>query len=101
MCLVTMKATNANTALYESLSMINRSFEQINQELDRLRQHDWFLKRAPIKSVHLAVLETHAWTMSEVLEVLREHEEGEWTRLGRVRSRQEGAPAGPRRSSSK
>jgi hypothetical protein len=94
-----MKATNANTALYESLSLINRSFEQIHQELDRLQQHDWLRTRAPVKSVELAVRETHAWTMFEILEVLREHEESEWTRLGRVRGRQEGSPIGPRRRS--
>jgi hypothetical protein len=83
-----MKAANADAAIYESLSLINRSFEQILQELERIQQHDSFRKRAPIKSVELAVRETHAWTMLEILEVLREREEGEWMRLGRRRGRQ-------------
>lgn len=91
-----MKATNASPAIYESLNLINRSFEQIHQELDQLQRHDWFRKRAPIKSVELAIRETHAWTMFEVLEVMRECEEDEWTRLGRARSRK---GDGPRRRS--
>jgi hypothetical protein len=36
-----------------------------------------------MKSVALAVRETRAWTMSEILDVLHEKEEGQWTRLGR------------------
>jgi hypothetical protein len=84
-----MKATNGGAALYESLNLINRSFEQIHQELERLQQHDWFRKRAAIKSVALAVREAHAWTMFEVLEVLSEREESKWTQLGRERSQQE------------
>ncbi len=97
-----MKANNSRTSFaYDSLVLINRGFEQILQELDRLQRHDWFRKRAPIKSVELAVKETRAWTMFELLEVLRDRQEEVWTRLGRVRSRQEGGPAGSRRSSSK
>ena len=34
----------------------------------------------------MAVRETRAWTMSEILEVLHEREEGDWMRLGRLRS---------------
>jgi hypothetical protein len=95
-----MKTKNASAgAIYESLNLINRGFEQIRLELERIQQHDLFRKRAPIRSVELAVKETHAWAMFEILDVLREHEEGEWTRLGRVRSRQENASAGPRRRS--
>ncbi len=97
-----MKATNANSlAIYESLNLINRGFEQIHQELERIQQHDWFRNRTPIRSVELAARETHAWTMFEVLEVLREREEDEWTRLGRARNRQGDGPPGPRRSTSK
>jgi hypothetical protein len=72
--------------IYESLCTINQSFEQILRELEGLQQFDCFRGREPIKSVELAVRETHAWTMFEILEVLHEHLENEWTRLGRIRS---------------
>jgi hypothetical protein len=55
-----------------------------------LQKLDWFRKRVPIKSVELAVRETHAWTTFEILEVLREQTEREWTLLGRKRGRLEG-----------
>jgi hypothetical protein len=93
-----VKANNAREVLiYDALNLVNRSFEQILQELERLQQFDWFRKQAPIKSVELAVRETRAWTMFEILEVLHEREEAEWTRFGRARSRQEGGRARPRR----
>jgi hypothetical protein len=82
-----MKTKNA-PSIYESLCTINQSFDQILQEFARL-QRDRFRGRAPIKSVELAVRETHAWAMVEILEVLREYEEGEWTRLGHLRNAQE------------
>lgn len=95
---VSMKTTTQSaSASYESLNQINRGFEQIRQELDRIQQHPLFRKRAPIQPVVLAVKETHAWVMFEILEILREHEEGEWIRLGRVRNRQEHGRARPRR----
>jgi hypothetical protein len=96
-----MKTKNAGgSAIYESLNLVNRGFEQIRQELERIQQRDLFRLRAPIRSVTSAVKETHAWVLFEILEVLREHEEDEWTRLGHVRSRQESArPAAPRRRS--
>ena len=95
-----MKTDNANGSLiYEVLNLVNRSFDQTIQELERLQRLDCFGKRTPIKSVELAVRETHAWAMFEILEVLHERAESEWTRLGRMRSRQEGQPTRPRRRS--
>lgn len=79
-----------NTPLvYESLCTIDRSFEQVLRELERLDHLDCFRGRAPLKSVELAVRETRAWTLSEILDVLHEREEGEWMRLGRLRGAQE------------
>jgi hypothetical protein len=83
MCLLTAMKTKNMQPIYESLSTINRSFEQILQELARLDQLDWFRGRPPMKSVALAVREMRAWTMSEILDVLHEKEEGQWMRLGR------------------
>ena len=75
-----------NTPLpYESLCTISRSFEQILLVLEQLDQVDWFRQHAPMKSVTLAVREVRAWTLSEILDVLHQREEGEWMRLGRLR----------------
>jgi hypothetical protein len=83
--------------VYESVNVINRSFDQILQELQRLQQVDCFRRKAPIKSVELAIKEIRAWTMVEILDVLHEREESEWTRFGRRRNREEHPRAGPRR----
>jgi hypothetical protein len=39
--------------IYDSLNVINRSFEQIIQELERLRQVDCFRGRTPINPSNL------------------------------------------------
>jgi hypothetical protein len=75
-----------NTPLtYEALGTISRSFEQILLVLEQLEQLDWFRQHAPMKSVTLAVRDVRAWTLSEILDVLHQREEGEWMRLGRLR----------------
>ena len=75
-----------NTPLpYESLCTISRGFEQILLEFEHLEQLDWFRQHAPMKSVAQAVREVRAWTLSEILDVLHQREEGEWMRLGRLR----------------
>ncbi len=75
-----------NTPLpYESLCTISRGFEQILLEFEQLEQLDWFRQHAPMKSVAQAVREVRAWTLSEILDVLHQREEGEWMRLGRLR----------------
>jgi hypothetical protein len=83
-----MKTKSANElSMYEALSLINRSFGQILQELERIQQIGGFKGRALIKAVELAVKETRAWTLFEILDVLHQREEEEWTRFGRARSR--------------
>jgi hypothetical protein len=100
MCLLTfMKNDTSDPATYESLTLIDRSFEQILRELEHLQQLRWFRRRPPIKSVELAVRETRAWAMFEILDVLHQREESEWTKLGRARRRQEGRAARPPRPS--
>jgi hypothetical protein len=89
-----MKTSKASElSMYEALSLVNGSFGQILQELGRLQQIDGFKRRASIKAVELAVKETRAWTLFEVLDVLHQREEEEWTRFGRTRDRQEQAEA--------
>lgn len=92
MCLVAsrMKTNNANElSMYEALSHIDRSFRQILQELEQLQEVGGFKGRVSIKSVKLAVRETRAWTLFEILDVLHQREEDEWTRFGRARSQHE------------
>jgi hypothetical protein len=89
MCLLTAMKTNNMQPIYESLNTINRSFERIIEELERLEQLDWFRGRPPMKSVERAVRETRAWTMSEILDVLHQREESQWMRFGRLRSARE------------
>jgi len=89
-CLVVPRMKNKNTnalSMYEALSLINRSFGQILQELEGLRRLNCFRRPASIKSVELAVNETRAWTLFEILDVLHQHEEDEWARFGRMRAR--------------
>ena len=88
MFLSTAMKTN-KPLMYDSLAKISQGFEQILQELERIQQFDWFRARGPIKSAELAVRETRAWTVSEILDVLHQQEEVEWMRLGRLRSARE------------
>jgi hypothetical protein len=85
------------TSIYRSLKIINRRFEKILQEFERIQQLDCFRKQPAIKSVELAVKETRAWTMFEILEIVHGREESEWTRFGRRRSHEERSRAKPRR----
>jgi hypothetical protein len=81
---------NANPSLiYELLSDVNRSFDEILVGLESIQKSRWFRERQLIQTVELAVRETQAWTTFEILEVLHERVEREWTRLGRLRSRRE------------
>ena len=89
MCLLTTMKKDM-PSVYESLGTIDRSFEQIRHELERLQQFDWFRGRAPMKAVGLSVRETQAsddvrrsWTL------LHEREERKWMRLGRIRNSQD------------
>jgi hypothetical protein len=84
MCLLTTMKKDM-PSVYESLGTIDRSFEQILHELERLQQFDCFRDCAPMKAVGLSVRETRAWTMSEILDVLHQREERKWMRLGRIR----------------
>jgi hypothetical protein len=93
-----VKTDKTSAALiYDSLKVINRTFDQILQELKHLQQIDCFRRKAPIKSVELAIKETRAWTMFEILDVLHEREESEWASFGRRRNREERSGAKQRR----
>ena len=98
MCLLTTMKKDT-PLIYDSLCTINRSFEQILTELERVEQLDWFRGCAPLKAVGLAVRETRAWTISEILDVLHQREERGWMRLGRIRNSED--ERFPRRASAR
>jgi hypothetical protein len=81
-----------HTSVYELLSRIDDSFEQVLQEIRRVEQLPRFRKQALIKPARRAVEEARAWTLFEILEVLHAREEEEWIRLGHERTRREQKP---------
>jgi len=81
--------TNPSSSIYELLSDVNRSFDEILVGLERIQKSSWFRERQLIQTVELAVRETQAWTTFEILEVLHERVERDWTRLGQLRNRRE------------
>jgi hypothetical protein len=81
-----MTKNTSASSMYEALNLINRNFAQILQELEALRRLNCFRRQASIKAVELAVNETRAWTLFEILDILHQLEEDEWTRFGSVRA---------------
>jgi hypothetical protein len=78
--------------VYEALAGFNRNFEQVLQDLERLATLDLFThrwQRRAFKAWRATLEETRAWANFEVIEVLHQTEEREWTRFGRRRRRLE------------
>ncbi len=77
---------------YEALATLNRDFEQVLGDLDRLGAqrlfpHRW--QRKFLKAWRATLEETRAWANFEVVEVLHQREEREWLRFSRLRQRAE------------
>jgi hypothetical protein len=77
---------------YEALATLNRDFEQVLGDLDRLEAqrlfpHRW--QRKVLKAWRATLEETRAWANFEVVEVLHQREEREWLRFARLRQRAE------------
>jgi hypothetical protein len=80
------------TLVYEALAKWNRDFEQLLADLQRLEALHLFPRRWQrqfLKVWRVTLAEIRAWVSFEVVEVLHEAEEREWTRLGRRRRRLE------------
>jgi hypothetical protein len=78
--------------VYEALAGFNRNFEQVLQDLQRLEAlrlfpHRW--QRKFLKQWRATLAETRAWVSFEVVEVLHQTEERDWTSFGRRRRRLE------------
>jgi hypothetical protein len=77
---------------YDAIAALNRDFEQVLGDLERLEglrlfPHHW--QREFLKVWRATLEETRAWVSFEVVEILHQREEREWTRFGRIRQRSE------------
>ena len=78
--------------IYEALSTLNRDFEQVLGDLERLGELRLFPRRWQrkfLKTWRATLEETRAWANFEVVELLHQREEREWVDFGRVRQRSE------------
>jgi hypothetical protein len=78
--------------VYDALAALNRDFEQVLRDLERLDElrlfrHRW--QRDALKLWRATLEETQAWVSFEVVEILHEKEEREWVRLSRIRQQLE------------
>lgn len=80
------------TLIYDALATWNRDFEQVLEDLQRLEALRLFPRRWQrkfLKEWRATLEETRAWANFEVIEVLHQTEEREWTSFGRRRRRLE------------
>jgi hypothetical protein len=73
---------------YEALAALNQHFEQVLQDLDRLRELglvDTRFHRESLQACQAMIEETRAWLNFGVVEVLRDREEGDRAHFGRIR----------------
>jgi hypothetical protein len=79
------------TMVYDALATWNRDFDQVLEDLQRLEALRLFprrWRREFLKVWQAALGEIRAWANFEVLEVLHQTEEEEWTNFARRRRRQ-------------
>lgn len=84
--------SHSSTHVYGALAALNRDFDQVLRDLQRIEElrlfrHRW--QRAFLKAWRATLEETRAWVSFEVVEILHQREEREWTRFGRMRQQQE------------
>jgi hypothetical protein len=84
--------------IYEALATLNRDFEQVLGDLERLEElrlfpHRW--QRMFLKTWRATLEETRAWANFEVVEILHHKEERDWVDFGRIRQRSEKSSAAP------
>jgi hypothetical protein len=84
------------TLVYDALATWNRDFERVLDDLERLEALRLFRRRWQrkfLKEWRATLEETRAWANFELIEVLHQTEEREWTSFGRRRRRLENLPA--------
>jgi hypothetical protein len=80
------------TQVYDALAVLNRDFEQVLDDVQRLEDLRLFPRRWQRKFLttwRATLEETRAWANFEVIEVLHQREEREWVSFGRLRQRSE------------
>jgi hypothetical protein len=80
------------TPVYEALATLNRDFEQVLDDLQRLEALRLFPRRWQrkfLKEWRATLEETRSWANFEVIEMLYQREEREWVRFARIRQRAE------------
>jgi hypothetical protein len=86
------------TMVYDALAVLNRDFDQVLGDLQRLEALCLFPLRWQRKFLQVwrtTLEETRAWANFEVIEVLHQREEQEWASFGRIRQRSEKPSASP------
>jgi hypothetical protein len=77
---------------YDALFVLNQHFEQVLQNLDRVRQLGLLetrFQRKSLQACRATIEETRAWINFEITESLHDREQRDWTRFGKVRRRWE------------
>ena len=72
---------------YEALSDLNRHFEKVLQNLDRLRKcglFDTSFRRDSLRAFQATIEETRSWINFEITESLHEREEHDWAHFGHL-----------------
>jgi DNA-directed RNA polymerase specialized sigma54-like protein len=83
-----MKQHASRLPVYEALHALNRDFEQVLAELARLHELGMF-NRDLANILRIVVQETRAWANFELVEILQQREQDDWTRFGRLHRRWE------------
>jgi hypothetical protein len=77
---------------YEALSALNLRFEEVLQNLDRLRElrlFDTGFRLETLGTCRAALEETRSWINFEITESLHDCEQRDWARFGRIRNQRE------------
>src|SRR5580704_5665856 len=92
----TVPENHPKALVYEALAGFNRNFEQVLRDLERLATLDLFTERwqrRAFKACRATLEEMRASANLEVIEVLNQTEQRDWTSFGRRRRRLETLPA--------
>jgi hypothetical protein len=76
--------------VYEALADLNRHFQQVLEDLERLREMGLFprgVARRSVRTCQATLEETRAWANFEFVEILHQREERDWARFARDRQK--------------
>ena len=79
-----MKPASQKLRVYENLFTLNQAFEQVLSNLRHLQEFPFF-RREFLREIQVVVEETRAWVNFDLIEVMHNREQNDWTRFGRLR----------------